>query len=81
MNLAGGVAGDADHVGDARALRQVVGGDDRDEVRRAGALHVVGDREAGVGEQVAEQEIDVALLDQAARLLQRGVGVARRRPR
>ena len=65
----------------AVALRQIVGGDDRDEVGHAVALDVVGDRKAGVGEQVAEQEIDIGLLDEAARLLQRGVGVARHRPR
>ena len=73
--LAGAVAGDADHVRDALALRQVVGRDDRNEVGRAGALDVVGDRQAGVGEQVADQEVAIGLLDEAARLLQRGVGV------
>ena len=57
------------------ALGQVVGGDDRDEIRRAGALDVVGDRQAGIGEQVADQHVAIALLDQSARLLQGGVGV------
>ena len=72
---AGSVASDADHVLDASALGKVVGGDNRDEIRRAGALHVVGDRQAGIGEQVADQHVAIALLDQAARLLQGGVGV------
>ena len=72
---AGGIAGDADHVPDALALGQIVGGDDRNEIRRAGALDVIGDRQAGIGEQVADQHVAVALLDQTARLLQRGVGI------
>ena len=39
-----GVSGDTDDVLDALALRQIVGGDDRNEIRCAGALDVVGDR-------------------------------------
>ena len=72
---AGGVAGDADHVFDARALGEIVGGNDRDEVGRPGALDVVGDCEARIGKQIADQHVAVALLDQAAGLLQGGVGV------
>ena len=72
-----GVSGDADDVLDALALGEIVGGDDRDEIRCAGALDVVGDRKAGIGQEVADQHVAIALLDQAPRLLQRGVGIGR----
>src|SRR5260221_7062448 len=73
--FAGTVAGDADHVLDSLALGQVVSGDDRNEVRRSGALDVVGDGKPGVGEKIADQHMAIALLDQPARLLQRGIRI------
>jgi len=72
---AGAVAGHTDHVLDALTLRQVVGGDDRNEIRGAGPLDVIGDGQTGVGEQIAYQHMAIALLDQTAGLLQRGVGI------
>ena len=60
---AGGVPGHPNDVADALALGEVVRSDDGNEVGRPGALNVVGHREAGVGEQVTYQEMDVGLLD------------------
>ena len=75
--LARRIAGDADDVLDAGALGQIVGGDDRNEIRRARALDVVGDREAGIGEQIADQHVAIRLLDQSPRLLQGSIGIRR----
>src|SRR5215468_4778085 len=69
------IAGNANHVLDARPLREVVGGDNRNEVRRAVLLHVVRDRKSGIGEQIADQEMRIILLDELARLLQRRVRI------
>ncbi len=72
---AGRIAGDADYVLDAAALGEIVSRDNRNEVGRAGALDVVGDSKAGIGEQIADQHMAIALLDQTARFLQSGVGI------
>src|SRR5882757_7489405 len=71
----GAVPGDADHVLDTLALGQVVSSNDRNEVWRTGALDVVGNRQSGVGEQITDQHVAIALLDQAACFLQGGIGV------
>ncbi len=73
--VAGRVAGNAHDVLDPLALGQVVRGDDRDEIGYAVALDVIGDGEAGIGEQIAEEHIHIRLLDEPARLLQRGIRI------
>ena len=69
------IAGDPHDILDALTLRQVVGRDDRDEIWRAVALDVIRNGKAGIGEKIADQEIDIGLLDQATRLLQGGVRI------
>src|ERR1700686_899986 len=55
----GAVPCDADDVLDSLALRQVVGSNDRNKVWRAGTLDIVGDRQAGVGEQITYQHVAI----------------------
>src|ERR1700716_4130724 len=69
------ITGNADHVLDALTLGKVVSGNDRNEVRRSGAFDVIRHRKSCVGEQISNQHVAIALLDQPARLLQRSVGV------
>src|SRR4029079_17071045 len=43
------IAGNPDHVFDAVALGEIIGGDDRNKIGRAGSFDVIGDREPGIG--------------------------------
>src|SRR5262249_34694058 len=69
------ITGNAHDVADALALGEIVSRDDRNEIRRPGSLDVVRYCEAGIREQVSDEEMDVPLLDQATRLLQRDIRV------
>src|SRR6201999_1382237 len=66
--LAGAVTAGPDHILDARPLGEVVGGNHGNKVWRAISLDVVGNGQTRVGEQIAKQHVDLALLHQAARL-------------
>ena len=74
-HLAGGVSRDAQHVGDARALGQVICGDDGNEVGDACRLCIFGHCKAGVGQQITDEEVDLGLFGQFARLLQRDIRI------
>ncbi|MCX7315319.1 MAG: hypothetical protein NTZ22_00355 [Hyphomicrobiales bacterium] len=72
-----GIACGADDVGDPAALGQFIGSDDGDKIGCAGALHIIGNGKAGIGQEIAGQEMHVVLFDQTAGFLQGRIGVGR----
>src|SRR5690606_6663332 len=58
-HLSGRVTGYTNDVSDTLALRQIVGGDDRNEVGDAVSADVIRNRQARIGEEVTEEKVDV----------------------